>query len=229
MRLNWIQKAALCIVAAASAFAQPYTISSPTAQYTGATTVVPVVLSGPPVTSLISGGQTLTFSTPLTQLTVPGTWSAWGTPPDTETATPLVLASAIDQTALTITLSPAATTFGFEIEPANVGGFPPTAYSITATFFNGGTAVGAITRAMTYNGARIFALSSATPITSVQIASPLAAGGFALTQFRVGSVLIGAPPPPATPIPALGLPELGALGLLLAAAGALLARRQQTT
>ena len=225
MRLNWILQTALCagVIAVAPAFAQPFTISSPTAQYTGNTTVVPIGVTGLPVGSLVSGGQTLTFSTNLTQFAVPGTWSAWGAPPDTESGNPLVLASNINQTALTITLSPAATTFGFEIEPANVGGLPPTAYSITATFFNGVTPVGVITRAMTYNAARVFALSSTTPITSVQIASPLAAGGFALSQFRVGSVLIGAPP---SVIPTLGLPELGALGLLLAGAGALLARRQ---
>jgi hypothetical protein len=225
MRLNWILKTALCAGAAAvaPAFAQPFTISSPTAEYVGNTTVVPIAVTGAPVPSLTGGGQTLTFSTSLSQFAVPGTWSAWGTPPDTETATPLVLASAINQTALTITLSPAATTFGFEIEPANVGGFPPVAYTITATFFNGASTLGVISRSMTYNGARVFALSSPTPITSVQISSPLAAGGFALAQFRVGSLLIGGPP---SAIPALGLPELSALGILLAGAGALLARRQ---
>jgi hypothetical protein len=226
MRLNWILQTALCAgaLAVAPAFAQPYTISSPTAAYTGNTTVVPISVTGLPVGSLIGGGQTLTFSTNLTQFTVPGTWAAWGSPPDTESANPLVLASAINQTALTIALSPAATTFGFEIEPANVGGLPPSAYPITATFFNGATTLGSINRSLTYNGARVFAFSSSTPITSVQISSPLAAGGFALSQFRVGALLIGAPP--AAVIPTLGLPELGALGLLLAGAGALLARRQ---
>jgi hypothetical protein len=225
MRLTWILQTALCagVATLAPAFAQPFTISSPTAQYTGNTTVVPIAVTGVPVPSLTSGGQTLTFSTNLNQFTVPGSWSAWGLPPDTETANPLVLASAINQTAVTITLSPAARTFGFEIEPANVGGFPPTAYTISATFFNGATPLGSISRALTYNGARVFALSSATPITSVQISSPLAAGGFALAQFRVGSVLIGES---LSVIPTLGLPELSALGLLLAGAGAMLARRQ---
>jgi hypothetical protein len=227
MRLNWILQTALCagVAAVAPAFAQPFTISSPTAQYTGNTTVVPISITGAPVPSLTGGGQTLTFSTNLNQFAVPGTWSAWGSPPDTEDANPRVLASAINQTALTITLSPAATTFGFEIEPANVGGFPPTAYTITATYFNGATALGSISRAMTYNAARVFAFSSATPITSVQISSPFAAGGFALAQFRVGSVLIGGPVS-VSAIPALGLPELSALGLLLAGAGTMLARRQ---
>jgi hypothetical protein len=231
MRLHPILQAVVCvaIAGAAPAFGQAFQISSPTPAYTGNTTL-PAVSTGAGIVAVSGGGQTVTFSAPLTGSVVGsvGGWTVWGTPPDTETATPTVLATAFFPvvTSLTLTLSSPVTTFGLEIEPANATTFPtPTAHPITATFFNGATTLGTVTRSVTYNGARVFALSSSTPITSVQISAPAAAGGFAMGRFRFGNSLIGGPDP--TAIPALGLPELSALALILAAAGALLARRQQ--
>jgi hypothetical protein len=90
------------------------------------------------------------------------------------------------------------------------------------TFLNGSTTLGTVTRSIFYNGARLIAFSSATPITTVQISVPAAAGGFALAQFRFGTTLIGAPP--ATGVPTLGPPALSGLAILLLAAGALQAR-----
>jgi hypothetical protein len=226
MRLTRILQTVVCLTAAASApaFGQFFTISSPTPQYLGNTSLlgIPVGASF----ASVSGAQSYSVSPTLIQFQVPGSWTVWGAPPDTESATPRVLATPINTTTVTWTLTPGVTTFGFEIEPANAGAVPtPLSYTITATYFNGATPLGTISRSLQYNAARVFAASSSTPITSVVITAPLAAGGFAMAQLRTGSTLIGGPD--VTAIPALGLPELGALSLLLAGAGVLLARRQQ--
>jgi hypothetical protein len=207
---------------AAPALAQPFTIPDPTPQYTSLTTLIPITTAHlASTTTLSGGGQTLTFSTSLTGFDVNTFgWTVWGAPPQTEGTPARVLATAINQTSLTITLSNPQNTFGFELEPANVG---PS--SMTVSFFNGATLLGTVTRSIPYNGARLMELSGTTPITSVQISAP-GSGGFAMAQFRFGNALIGGPGS-TNAVPALGLPELGALGLLLAGAGALLARRQQ--
>lgn len=210
------------------AFGQ-FLLTSPTAAYTANTTLLSTP-TGSNINSAAGGGQTASFSAPLTGSLVGslGGWTVWGTPPDTETATPNVLATAFFPvvTSMTITLSSPANTFGFELEPANATTFPtPTAHSITVTFYNGSTPLQVLTRAVTYNSARLFALSSPTPITSVQISSPTQAGGFAVGRFRSGNVLLS--DSGVVAIPALGPAQLSALGLALAAAGALFARRQQ--
>lgn len=222
MRLSW-----LAIVAAVPAYAQFYAVSSPTSQYVSNTTVISLP-SGGGVSSIAGGGQTLSFSASLDGVAVGSGWTVWGIPPDTETATPAVLATTEAQTSLTINLATPATTFGFEIEPANMGAIPiPVSFTLAATFYNGTTALGSVSRTVTYNGARLIAASSATPITRVQISAPSTAGGFAMAQFRFGNTWLGAPL--ATAIPALGFPELGVLALLLAALGAILARPRTAT
>jgi hypothetical protein len=205
------------IAAALPASAQFFTITSPTPQYTGNTTVIPVVGANFSSTSSLSaGGQTVSFSNPMLVLTVGAGWTAWGSPPNTESSTPRVVAN--EGPTVTITLSSPSRTFGFEIEPSNHTG----PYAMTATFFNGLTALGAITLPLTDVTASVEAASSATPITSVVITTPSAAGGFALAQLRFGNLLLS----PITGVPALGPTSMGGLALLLAAAGSLLARRQ---
>jgi hypothetical protein len=120
----------------------------------------------------------------------------------------------------TLTLSSPVNTFGFELEPANVAGSP---FSMTVQFFNGATQVAAVTRTIAYNGAVLMAFSLPTPITSAVITAPAGAGGFAIAQIRFGNVFLFAPP---STVPALGPAGLGTLGLMLAAAGSLLARRR---
>lgn len=231
MRLTRVLQAALCVglLGLTPAFGQ-FVLSSPTGAYTANTTLLSTP-TGSGITSIAGGGQTASFSASLSGSLVGslGGWTVWGAPPDTETATPNVLATAFFPvvTSMTVTLGSPANTFGFELEPANATTFPtPTAHSISVTFYSGGTPVQTITQAVTYNAARLFAVSSATPITSVQITAPSAAGGFAVGQFRSGNVLLNGAGVVA--IPALGPAQLGALGLALAAAGALFARRQQT-
>jgi hypothetical protein len=231
MRHNWIGKAVFGLSLTAPLFAQPYTISSPTTEYLANTTLIPVTGSNlSSVPTLTGGGRTIGFSPAMTVFTA---WSVWGAPPDTESTTPRVVASAPNQSAETLTISPPAATVGFEIEPSNFcaptpscTSGPATPFTFTVTFLNGTTTLGTVTRSIFYNAARLIAFSSATPITTVQISVPTAAGGFALAQFRFGTTLIGAPP--ASGIPTLGSPALSALGALLLAAGALLARAEPT-
>jgi hypothetical protein len=209
------------LAAALPASAQFYVISTPTAQYTGNTTVLPIVAANfASVASLTAGGQTVTFTPSLTAASIGTGWNFWGAPPNTESSTPRLLETDPGVTTVTLALSAPATTFGFELDPANVAGSP---FSMTATFLNGATTVGTITRTIAFNGALLMAGSSATPITSVVITAPGAAGGFAIAQLRFGNVLLA----PVSTVPALGTAGLGTLGLLLAAAGSLLARRRQ--
>ena len=213
------------LFAGTAAFGQFFPISTPTVQYTSSTASVPIAV--PDLTligSVTGGGQTVTFPAALTAATVPSGWNFWGSPPNTESSTPRVVFTDPTVTSVTLTLSAPANTFGFEVEPSNRGTTfpaPPTQYAISATFLNGSTVLGTVTRAIPEDGALLEAASSVTPITSVVVTAPLAAGGFALAQFRFGNGIIGAP---STAIPALDTPALSALSMMLAATGALLAR-----
>jgi hypothetical protein len=198
-------------------------ISTPAAVYAGGTASIAIANpEGAAVTALTAGGQTITFSSSMTALTVGGVggWGFWGSPPDTESATPRVLATPANETSLTIALSAPVNTFGFEIEPANSGGFPPTPFLFNATFLNGTNTLGAVSRSVTFNGAMLIAATSTTPITSVRITAPATAGGWAIAQFRSGNV-----PTALASVPALSPAALVALALLLASAGTILARR----
>jgi hypothetical protein len=221
---HWTAAIGMAFVGSSPAAAQFYTVLQPGPEYTSTTTLIPIAAADfSSVSSLSSGAQSLTFSASMTAFTVqPGGWSAWGAPPATEGSSPRVLATEGEQTSFTITLGSPTATFGFEIEPANAGGPPPTPFTITVTFLNGATTLGTVARPILYNGALLAAASSATPITSVRINAPAAAGGFALARFRFGSALIGGSAPA---IPALGPAWLAALGVLLAAGGTLLIRR----
>ena len=195
---------------AVPAMAQFTQISSPTALYTSQTTVI--TFANPDlstVTSITGGGQTVTFSgSTVTARTVPsGGWGTWASPPNTESATPRVLA-AVNATTLTLTLSAPASTFGFEVEP-NAG-----TVLITATFMNGSTVVGTVSRTITGTaGALLAAGTSGTPITSVVITAPAGASGFAIAQVRSGfTVLSNVPAPPTITLAVLGLVFLVMIG-----------------
>ena len=199
------------------AFAQFTVIATPTASYTGGTYLV--AITQPDCTNLSSltlGPQTVGLGATMvvnTALVFPlgcGGWGAWGTPPNVETATPRIVDTT--NTSTTLTLSTPSMTFGFEVEPESIG-----ISTFTANYFNGSTPLGTIVIPVNGNaGARLIAATSATPITSVQLSAP-GSGGFAMAQFRY------APP---GGIPTLRTEAFAGLALLLAAAGALLARRQ---
>jgi hypothetical protein len=121
-------------------------------------------------------------------------------------------------TTVTLTLSVPTTTFGFEIEPNNG------TQIISAAFMNGGTTLGTITQSIVgTSGARLAAGTAGQPITSVVVTAPAGASGFAIAQLRYGSQST----PPPTAVPTLGTTASCGLGVLLAAAVAILARKQQ--
>jgi hypothetical protein len=172
------------------------------------------------LTSLTNGTQTITLSTAFIAQTVPSVvWGTWGSPPNTESSTPRILASTTAVTSVTLTLSLPSTTFGFEIEPNVYNTF-----TVSVDFYNGSTLLGTVSRTINGNAGALLAAASGTttPITSVVITTPASANGFAMAQFRYAK----ANPPT---IPTLSTAALSALGLLLAGAGALLARAKSTT
>jgi hypothetical protein len=209
--------AGICLLfAAVPALAQFAPVATPTPAYTSSTTLFSIApANGISVPSITSGSQTVSFSPAPSAQTVPGGgWSTWGAPPNTESATPRVLAF-FGQTAATITLSQAVSTFGFEVEPNNFGN-----HTFTATFLNGSTTLGTVTLSVAGNAGALLAAATSTPsITSVTISAPTS-GGFAIAQLRFAL-------PSLTSIPTLSTTGFAGLGMALAAAGALLARKQQ--
>jgi hypothetical protein len=206
----------LILISGIPCFGQFTPINTPDASYTSATTLIPITAAnGTTMTSLTGGSTTITFSTALTaaQVGVSG-WSTWNSPPNAETATPRVAARYTTLTTFTIDLSTPQTTFGFEAEPNTFG-----AFDFTATFMNGSTTVGSITRSLNGSaGSLLFAASSTTPFTSVVLTCPSGANGFALAQFRVTSTPVS--------IPTLGEWGMAILILLILASGAFILRRQ---
>src|SRR5262245_35996701 len=109
----------LCLLFWASAASTDFiTIGQPDAAYLAGTTRLDFLEPDFDVlASLSDGTETATFDNDLVALTVPTTWSTWGSPPDTESATPRVLWTN-GLTSFAIDLSLPALTFGFEVEPA---------------------------------------------------------------------------------------------------------------
>jgi hypothetical protein len=188
--------------------------------YTGSTTLIPITaVDGTSLTSLTNGTQTITLSTPFIAGSVSSVyWGPWGSPPNTESSTPRVLTNTTPVTSVTLTPSVPCTTFGFEIEP-NVWD----TFTVSVNFYHGGTLLGTVSQSINGNGgAKLAAASSSTTITSVVITISADASGFAMAQFRYIAA-------PTIPIPTLSTAAVAALGLLLAGAGALLARAKSTT
>jgi|SRR5579883_2785851 len=226
VQISRFAKATLWLAIAAPAFGQLTQLTQPTAAYTSSTALIPITVpDATAITSITNGTQTITLGSivpsgsPFNARTVPsGGWSTWNTPPATESATPRVVATYSAVTSLTLTLSVPSATFGVEIEPDLLS-----TYTISAAFFNGGTLLGTISQNISGSaGALLAAASSTSPITSVVITAPAAASGFAMAQFRTGSTFLGA-----SSVPTLQTTVTAGLGMLLAAAGVLLARLQQ--
>lgn len=209
--------AAVMLAAAAPAIAQFTPVSTPGASYTSSTTLIAITQgNGTPAPSISGGGQTVTFSTSLTAGAVGSGWSTWGAPPNTESTTPRIVYTFTSLSSLTMTLSSPASAFGFEIEPNSFGVHP-----FTATFMNGSTTLGSVTRNVEGNAGALLAAAMSTPsITSVVLTIPSSAAGFALAQFRFSF-------PAVTAIPSVSTTGICGLGMALLAGGALLARKQQ--
>jgi hypothetical protein len=195
------------------ALAQFSPISQPVASYTSGTSLIALVgTDGASVSSITDGVQTVSLSQAMSLATVPATWGTWGSPPNTETSTPRVLA-VFSSATITYTLSRPSNTFGFELEPNNAGN-----YNVTTTFLNGTIVLGSVSRVISgHNGALLEAASSSSPITAVVVSADPGANGFAVAQFRYALA--------STSVPALNTTALISLGVLLLAIGAMFARR----
>ncbi len=197
--MAWKARISLFVLAASAVTCLPVRadflpISQPRSSYVTGTTLLD--FTGPDSTligSLSGGGETLTYSTTLDVRTVPITWSTWGAPPATESATPRVGYTDGIST-LTITLSKAAGTFGFELEPDF-----PLAERTTAVFYSKSSPVGTITLSPNgVSGALLFAASSTfDPISRVVITN-LEGDGFAIGRQRFALATVLPTPEPAT-------------------------------
>jgi hypothetical protein len=155
------------------------------------------------ISSLTKGGDSVSFDVDLAALTVPTTWSSWGSPPSTEGSTPRVLWTN-GFTSLTITSPKPLSLLGFEAQP-NTSVVSP----ITASFFSGAVLVGEFTIDVDGSGgARLFAASSTTSFDSVVVSS---SDDFAIAQLRVqnGQAI---PAPSASVLSLMGIGLIGAYG-----------------
>jgi hypothetical protein len=182
-------------------------IAQPNAAYTSSTNLLPVTaaeLSN--VNSLTDGTFTATFSEPLQVATVPTNWFNWGTPPTVESATPRVLITpGTTATLLTITFSQAVSVFGLEAMPDAFG-----TTQMTENFYNGATNIGSIVLSPDGSvSALLFAASSTTPITSVDIT---AVG----TDFAVANLRYSLANAATVPEPGAWMGMMTGLGLILA-------------
>lgn len=200
----------------ATAFGQFTPIPQPTPAYTGGTTMYLITTpNGNSMgTTLTQGSQTLTLSNALQAATIGSGWANWASPPNTEGAAGTRVGIYVGSlTSYTITLSEPTTTFGFEWEPNNGTS------TMTATFYNGATALGTITQSVGYTAARLYAATSTTPITSVSLSFPdTGGGGFAFARFRFATTSTET-------VPALGPVGLCVLAILLLGAGAMFVRK----
>lgn len=226
MKIKRILRVALLIGMATClpAFGQFAPITSPVPTYTGGTTLINIAgADGTIVNSIADGTETVTLSQSLSEQTVPGGgWGSWGSPPNTEGNTPRVLAVFSQVNSFTMTLSVPMATFGFEVEPDNF-----VTATINASFYNGGTLLGTVSRQVAGNaGALVAGASSSLPITSIVVTFSANSGGFAVARLRYGSTFLASLVPA---VPALTPAAFTGLALCLAAAGSLLARRAKQT
>jgi hypothetical protein len=187
--------------------AQPIDVI-PGGVYTSASATTLIDISAIPdfttgITSITDGFQTVSFSAELEKRTVPGSWGTWGSPDDTESATPPVLAIFGQGNVLTLSLSVPSTVFGFELEGNDFG-----SAEFRVTFYEGAVAVGSITETIVGDaGARLMAAyTTDSPFTSVMIDNVDGlADGYAIAQVRYNAV-----PEPASVI--MIVQAIGAVG-----------------
>jgi hypothetical protein len=156
-------------------------INHPNDQYVAHTCKFDIsgIADGTMVDSLDACGITATFSVSLEKVSVSGgTWGTWGSPPDTESATPDALWLSDGSTSLTVTFSEPVRIAGAEAEPDPFGVHP---FAAAFTRPGGGTKV-TIARDIDGNaGARLLAVKTKN-VGSVTLSSDV---DFAIAQLRV--------------------------------------------
>ena len=173
------------------------TISQPTTAYNSETTDYG---GGNGSIGTINSLGPFSFSSALTEDSVPTSWSTWNTPPAVDSSTPDVLWTGGSST-LTLTISGTHNVVGFELEPDFSND------SVTATFYDGASVIDALNQTVDWNGgALLFALQDTSgDITSVVITDNTGGDSFAIAQVSAGNVT----PEPGT----LSLLGLGMLAL----------------
>ena len=169
------------------------TWSQPTSAYTSSTTLLDFPDPDFTTISSLSGsGETLSYSTPLEELTAPITWTYWNSPPATETANARVGFTS-GASSLTISLSAPASTFGLEIGPDNF-----LVERTTAAYYDGSTLVGTIDLSPDGNaGALLFAASTTTSAFTKVVITNTTGDDFSIARQRF-AISSGPPPPPPT-------------------------------
>lgn len=185
----WQKKIALAFVVLSGLGSRPVYAGSisiiprPDASYLAITNLIEI--SAPDfasVASITDGSQVITFSTPMEVRTVPTSWSTWGFPPNTESATPRVLwTEGIE--AMTLTLALPSEIVGFEAEPDFLG-----VRKFSVSFFEGTSLAATITTDVDgFAGAMLFAVEDGSAsLTSVTISSD---ADFAIAAVRYSLVV----------------------------------------
>jgi N-acetylneuraminic acid mutarotase len=167
------------VTSLSSATAAFVTLASPDAAYLSST--IKIDISSLPEysthPSVSDGLQTVSFSSPMEKLQVPGSWATWSSPPESESETPPVLFTQ-NENSLTLRFSRPASIVGFELEPNAFDLF-----MFTADFFSGTELVGSVTRSV--NQAGLFAArSDGVPINRVTVSAAGEPFGFSIAQLR---------------------------------------------
>ncbi len=189
-------------------------IPLPNTTYTSGTTLVPPGTQDVPVTSLSSGGFTVSFTgatAVIPRAPVPVGWQTWAAPPFTETATPRVdeIQTPLVPANQTVTLSfnTPVQTFGFEAE---IDSF--SAHTLTVNFLNGAISVGTIVQAYPTGISSARLIAGTTPdqqFTSISINGD--------TDFAIAQIRFAPGAPPAVPEPSTILLSAGGLVAVLLA------------
>jgi hypothetical protein len=186
--------------------ADPIYIQQPTPAYLAGTTLLPITdPEGSIISSISDSVLTISFWSAVSPIvmdvnSVPGSWATWGSPPNTESATPMVVKpdDFPGETDLLYEFSAPLLTFGMELEPDDLG-----QHTITANFLFGGNSVGVLPLSVSGNGGALLFAATGGPFDSVDVSSDV---DFAAAQFRYtasdGSIT-------ATPEPAGGVFVLG--------------------
>jgi hypothetical protein len=171
---------------ATSARADAIAILQPTAEYTGATCLIPITASGG-LTFLEGCGETIFFSS-LVASESPGPFG-WGGPPDTEGGDPTVLRHLFFRDSLSFTLTEPMSILGFEVGSNRILGDP-----IEVTFFDTfGQAHGSVVRTVEAGHALLFAAQSTDlRFTGASIRSGVG-DSFSIARIRVGRTAVPEP------------------------------------
>jgi len=163
---------------------KPY--ATPVADYVNKTCNIDLssIADGTTLTSVSGCGVTVTFSVPMEKLSVPDSWATWGSPPNTESATPNVLYTD-GATDVVLTYSNTNRRVGVEAEPDLFQ-----VDTMQATFRNAkGKATGVITQDVNGSGgALLFAGKNAKKKAkwskTVEV-TDLSGDDFAIAHIRV--------------------------------------------